>query len=92
MSTANTDKKVKKSRPIKGVVSSAKMDKSRVATVERTVKHAEFGKFIKRQTKIMFHDEKNVSKEGDVVLLTPARPRSARKRFDLLTVVNKTTK
>jgi len=78
---------VKKSKPIAGVVTSDKMDKSRVATIERFVKHARYHKYLKRRTKIMFHDEENVTKIGDAVLIMPSRPYSARKKFDLLRVV-----
>ncbi len=79
----------KKSKPVFGVVTSDKMQKSRVVTVERLVKHPRYGKYLKRQTKLMFHDEKNESRIGDSVLIIPSRPHSARKRFDLLKVVKK---
>lgn len=84
MSEQNT----KKSKPLLGTVTSDGMNKSRVATIERIVKHARYGKYVKRRTKIMFHDELNVSKVGDAVLIVPSRPHSARKKFDLLRVVN----
>lgn len=79
----------KKSKPVFGVVTSDKMDKSRVVTVERLVKHARYGKYLKRRTKLMFHDEQNLSRIGDSVLIIPSRPYSNRKRFNLLKVVNK---
>lgn len=79
----------KKSKPMQGVVTSDKMDKSRVLTVERLVKHARYGKYEKRRTKLMFHDEKNETKIGDSVLVIPSRPHSSRKRFDLLKIVKK---
>ena len=69
------------------IVSSDKMSKSRVAVVERTIKHSSYGKFIKRKFKVMFHDEENKSKVGDKVLIAPSRPRSARKKYSLLSVV-----
>ncbi len=81
--------KEKKSKPFSGVVTSDKMDKSRVVTVERLVKHEQYGKYIKRRTKLMFHDEKNESRTGDTVLVIPSRPYSAKKRFDLLKIVAK---
>lgn len=83
----NLEQNVKKSRPILCTVSSAKMDKSRVATVDRKVKDIRYKRYIKRQTRLMFHDPKNETKEGDVVLITPSKPRSARKKFDLLKIV-----
>ena len=79
----------KKSKPFTGVVTSDKMDKSRVVTVERLVKHERYGKYIKRQTKLMFHDEKNETHLGDTVQVVASRPHSARKRFDLLAIVKK---
>ncbi|NRA43427.1 MAG: 30S ribosomal protein S17 [Oligoflexales bacterium] len=78
---------VKKQKSVRGVVTSAKMDKTRVVTVERMVKHPVVGKYIKKTTKFMFHDEKNASKLGDEVLITPTRPMSARKSFRLLSIV-----
>ena len=78
---------VKKQKSVRGVVTSAKMDKTRVVTVERMVKHPVVGKYIKKTTKFMFHDEKNASKLGDEVLITPSRPMSARKGFRLLSIV-----
>ena len=58
------------------------MDKSRVGTVDRLVKHARYGKYMRRRTQIMFHDEKqNVTRAGDEVLITQTRPLSARKKF-----------
>lgn len=78
---------VKKQKSVRGVVTSAKMDKTRVVTVERMVKHPVVGKYIKKTTKFMFHDEKNESKLGDEVLITPSRPMSARKSFRLLSIV-----
>ncbi|MFK7822910.1 MAG: 30S ribosomal protein S17 [Oligoflexales bacterium] len=78
---------VKKQKSVRGVVTSAKMEKTRVVTVERMVKHPVVGKYIKKTTKFMFHDEKNASKLGDEVLITPSRPISARKSFRLLSIV-----
>ena len=89
MSQAKTESKQKKSRPILCVVTSDKMNKSRVGTVERLVKHAQYGKYVKRRSKLMFHDEKNETRIGDSVLIAPARPHSARKRFDLFKVVKR---
>ncbi len=78
-----------KVRPIRCVVVSDKMAKSRVGVVERLVKNEHVEKYIKRSTRIMFHDEKNDSKMGDTVLIKPCRPLSAKKRFELATVVTR---
>ncbi len=81
--------KEKKSKPVRVVVTSDKMMKSRVGTIEHTVKHARYGKYFRRRTKLMFHDEQNVSRMGDEVLISQTRPLSARKKFTLLQVVRK---
>lgn len=78
----------KKQRAIRGIVSSDKMHKTRVVTVVRMVKHPMVGKYVKRSTKYMFHDEKNISKLGDEVLIVPTSPVSARKSFKLLSVIS----
>lgn len=79
--------RVKKSKPMRGIVTSDKMNKSRVATVNRLIKDKRYNKYVKRRTKIMFHDENNETKKGDQVLIMPCRPHSAHKKFDLLKVV-----
>lgn len=84
------EEKSKKSvKEISCVVTSAKMTKSRVASIERLVRHGTYGKYIRRRTKLMFHDEKNESQEGDKVVVVQARPMSARKRFELLRIVER---
>ena len=87
MQDKDTAKTVRKE--IACVVSSAKMDKSRVATIDRLVRHGQYGKYIRRSTKLMFHDAKNESQEGDKVLVVQSRPMSCRKRFLLVKIVEK---
>ncbi len=70
-----------------GIVTSAKMDKTIVVTVYRTVKHPLYKKIIKRKKRYMAHDEHNRSKEGDLVLIQAARPLSKRKRWRLVKIV-----
>ena len=77
----------KKAKPIRCVVTSDKMNKSRVGTVERLVKHPRYGKYIRRRTKLMFHDAENSSQMGDTVLVKQSSPYSARKKFELIEVV-----
>jgi small subunit ribosomal protein S17 len=84
-----SEAKEKKSRPIRLTVTSDKMNKSRTGVTENIVKHAEYGKYQKRRTKFMYHDEKNESKAGDIVLVTATRPLSSRKKFTLLKIVRK---
>lgn len=72
-----------------GVVVSNKMNKSIVVAVERKVKHAKYGKFIKKTTKFMAHDEKNEGGIGDLVLITETRPISKNKCWRLTKVLEK---
>lgn len=80
---------VKKTRPLLCVVTSDRMTKSRVGTLERLQKHPRYLKYVKHTTKLMFHDEKNESKMGDKVLIKQCRPHSAHKRFELVKVVER---
>lgn len=72
-----------------GVVTSNKMDKSIVVAIERQVKHPIYGKFIKKTTKLMAHDEANDAGEGDVVRIMETRPLSKHKRWRLVEVVER---
>jgi small subunit ribosomal protein S17 len=76
-----------KLRTITGKVVSNKMDKSATVLVERMVKHPMYGKYVKRSTKLMVHDEQNVCQEGDVVTIASCRPMSKRKAFKLVSVI-----
>ena len=62
-----------------GLVVSNKMDKSITVLVERKVKHPKYGKFVKKSTKFMAHDEKNECNEGDTVRIMETRPLSKNK-------------
>ncbi len=79
----------KQTKVIKCVVDSDKMNKSRVGVLERRVRHSIVDKFIRRSTRIMFHDEKNETKVGDLVEIKPSKPYSARKAYTLLRVIKK---
>jgi small subunit ribosomal protein S17 len=72
-----------------GRVVSNKMDKSIIVAVERKVKHPIYGKFVKKTTKLMAHDEQNEANEGDTVRLMETRPTSRRKRWRLVEIVEK---
>jgi small subunit ribosomal protein S17 len=76
-----------KLRTITGRVVSNKMDKTVTVLVERVVKHPVYGKYIKRSTKMMVHDEQNVCHEGDLVSITSCRPMSRHKSFMLVQVL-----
>ena len=72
-----------------GVVTSNKMDKSIVVSVERKVKHPIYGKFIKQTKKFMAHDEKNECGIGDLVKIMETRPLSKNKNWRLVQVIEK---
>jgi small subunit ribosomal protein S17 len=72
-----------------GVVKSNKMDKSITVTVERKVKHPIYGKFMKKTTKFMAHDEKNECNEGDIVKIMETRPLSKLKCWRLVEIVER---
>lgn len=72
-----------------GIVVSSKMDKSISIAVQRQIKHPIYGKFIKRTTKLMAHDENNEAKEGDTVRIMETRPLSKSKRWRLTEIIEK---
>ena len=72
-----------------GSVVSLSGDKSRVALIQRTVKHELLGKIMKRSTKISFHDEENVSSIGDKVKIKETKPISKNKSWELVEVIKK---
>ncbi|MBQ0160040.1 MAG: 30S ribosomal protein S17 [Bacteroidales bacterium] len=72
-----------------GVVVSNKMDKSIVIMVERKVKHPMYGKFVKKSTKFMAHDEKNEANVGDTVRIMETRPLSKNKCWRLVEIVER---
>jgi small subunit ribosomal protein S17 len=72
-----------------GKVVSNKMDKTVAVSIERLVKHPMYGKYIRRTTKVLVHDENNEAKEGDVVAIRPCRPMSRRKSWVLVRVVER---
>ncbi|MEC7891270.1 MAG: 30S ribosomal protein S17 [Pseudomonadota bacterium] len=72
-----------------GSVISLSGDKSRVALIQRTVKHELLGKIMKRSTKISFHDEENVTSVGDKVKIKETKPISKNKSWELVEVIKK---
>ena len=84
MSTENL-----KNKTVTGTVISSKMDKTISVYIERTVKHPLYGKYIKRSTKVMVHDEVNECTEGDVVIIESSRPLSKNKSWRLQKIVSK---
>lgn len=72
-----------------GRVVSDKMDKSITVAAIRQVKHPIYGKFIKKTTKYMAHDENNEARIGDVVKIMSTRPLSKNKSWRLVSIVEK---
>jgi small subunit ribosomal protein S17 len=72
-----------------GLVVSDKMDKTVVVAVEDRVKHALYGKIIRRTNKLKVHDEQNAAGVGDRVLVMETRPLSATKRWRIVEILEK---
>ena len=88
MSEAKTPDKVTQ-RPTVGRVVSNKMKKSVTVSIERLVKHPAYGKFIRRTTKVMAHDEEGACREGDTVAIVECRPISKRKAWRVVEIVTR---
>ena len=72
-----------------GRVLSNKMDKSISVAVERLVKHPIYGRYIRRTTKLMAHDEEQTCQVGDIVRVVETRPTSKLKRWRFVDVVRR---
>jgi small subunit ribosomal protein S17 len=72
-----------------GRVVSNKADKTITVVIERLVKHPTYGKYVRRRTKLLAHDETNQCHEGDLVTIGQCRPLSKRKAWTLLQVVER---
>jgi small subunit ribosomal protein S17 len=85
-STATGEKRL---RTLTGRVVSNKMNKTIAVEIERLVKHPRYGKYIRRTTKLLAHDEANESREGDTVTIAECRPLSRSKSWRLVAVVER---
>jgi small subunit ribosomal protein S17 len=72
-----------------GVVTRDKMNKTRRVEIPRLVKHARYGKYIRRRTICHVHDEQNESHVGDTVEIMETRPLSKTKHWRLVRIVTK---
>ena len=92
MTTANstTQKRKLRTRMI-GVVTSDKVNKTRKVTFEYLSRHSKYNKYVKRQTVLHVHDEKNESHVGDHVEVMSCRPMSKTKSYRLVRIVTKGT-
>lgn len=89
MSTESTplERNLRKERI--GVVTSNSMTKSITVTVERKEKHVKYGKFVKKTSKFMAHDEAETCNIGDTVRIMETRPLSKRKCWRLVEVIER---
>jgi small subunit ribosomal protein S17 len=85
--TQTTERNSRKTR--EGLVVSDKMDKTVVVTVEDRVKHALYGKVLRRTSKLKAHDEQNECGIGDRVLIMETRPLSATKRWRVVEILER---
>jgi small subunit ribosomal protein S17 len=87
--TVAQDTPTRGERTLTGRVTSNKMKKTIAVEIERLVKHPKYGKYIRRTTKLLAHDENSEASEGDTVSIVPCRPLSRRKSYKLASVVEK---
>lgn len=79
----------KQPKTLSGHVVSVKMNKTISVLIERTVQHPLYGKYLRRSTKLLAHDEKNECNEGDFVVIESSRPISKNKSWRLHKIVTK---
>ena len=77
-------------KELKGIViSSGKMRKTIKVLVETLVKHPRYKKYIKKRKKYLVHDENEIAREGDIVLIRESRPISKLKHFYLVKILER---
>ena len=84
---ANVEAKVQ--RTVIGRVVSDKMEKTVSVAIERRVKHQAYGKYIRRTTKVLVHDENNECKAGDRVSIAEGKPTSKRKSWHVVAIIER---
>jgi len=72
-----------------GLVVSDKMEKTITVAIKRQVKHPIYGKFVKKTTKLMAHDDTNAARQGDTVRIMETRPLSKNKRWRLVEIIER---
>ena len=76
-------------RSVTGRVVSDKMDKTISVSIERLIKHPAYGKYIRRTTKVLAHDESNECKAGNKVTISECRPMSKNKAWQVVSIVER---
>jgi small subunit ribosomal protein S17 len=89
MTETNADVRTSNRKVREGLVVSDKMQKTVVVEVEDRVKHALYGKVMRRTSKVKAHDEQNSAGVGDLVLIMETRPLSASKRWRVVEILDK---
>jgi small subunit ribosomal protein S17 len=79
----------KTGKTLTGKVVSNKMQKTIAVAIERYVPHATYGKYQRRTTQLLAHDENNESREGDIVAIQECRPLSRHKNWRLVSVIKR---
>jgi len=74
---------------LEGVVVSDKMTKTVTVLVERMIQDSRYGKYLRRSSRFMAHDAGQQCKMGDRVVIVEDRPRSARKRWSVRSVISR---
>jgi small subunit ribosomal protein S17 len=86
---ANAEQADKNVRTLTGKVVSDKMNQTVSVAIGRVVKHPVYGKYLRRTTKVLVHDQENTCKEGDVVSIAECRPISKNKSWRLVEVLER---
>ncbi|MDA0680881.1 MAG: 30S ribosomal protein S17 [Proteobacteria bacterium] len=89
MSEENKTVEKKAQRTVVGRVVSDKMDKTVSVAIERVIKHPKYGKYIRRTSKLMAHDENNECKTGDRVSISECRPIAKNKAWRVVDIVER---
>jgi small subunit ribosomal protein S17 len=87
--TNSVETEHKSAKTLTGTVVSSKMDKTISVAVERLIKHPTYGKYARRTTRLLAHDEKNECREGDTVAISECRPLSRHKSWTLVRVIER---
>jgi small subunit ribosomal protein S17 len=88
-SAATSSQEKTEMRTLTGEVVSNKMDKTISVSIGRVVKHPIYGKYLRRTSKVLVHDEENSCQQGDIVSITECRPISKRKAWRLVEVLER---
>jgi small subunit ribosomal protein S17 len=75
-------------RTLTGRVVSTKMQKTIAVEIERLVRHGLYGKYMRRTTRLLAHDEEGKTREGDTVVIVPCRPMSRHKSWKVISVTS----